>query len=184
MSLTERFIETTAEVRDQATAYVARAAEAARHRVDRAAGQVAAARTPVEVMTEASLKLNNLSHQHLSRLLARQGSMLAGALVESEQRLQRLARAGSLQQALASQAADLIDLPQRIARNTRETWAIVADTGREAAQLAASTYAELLRQTPARKTRTRAPRTAGSRRPKTARKTAAGARAKKGSRAA
>ena len=134
-------------------------------------------------MTAASLKLNNLSHQHVSRLLARQGAMLTSALSEGEQRLQRLARAGSLQQALSSQAEDLNGLPQRVAHNARETWEIVAAAGREAAQLAAATYAELVRQAPAPKSRAKARKAAGSRRPKSARKPAPGARARKASRA-
>jgi phasin family protein len=141
--LTDRLTETTAEVRDQATAYVARAADAARATADRAAERVAAARTPIEVLTDASLRLNDLSHDYMARLLRRQAAMLKATVTDGEKRLQRLARAQSLQQALAGQAEDLNDLPQRLARSARETWEIVADAGRGVSQLASTTLAGL-----------------------------------------
>jgi phasin family protein len=143
MSLTERLVETTAEVRDQATIYAERAAEAARATADLAASRVAAARAPIDVLTEASLKLNSLSHEHIARLVRRQAAMLKAAVGEGEQRLQRLARAASLPQALAGQAEDLTDIPRRIADNMRQTWAILADAGRDVSQLAGTTLGEL-----------------------------------------
>lgn len=168
--LSERLIETTAEVRDQATAYVVRAADVARATADRAAERVAAARTPIEVLTDASLQLNTLSHDYVARLLRRQAVMLRATVTEGEKRLQRLARAQSLQQVLASQSEDLNDLPQRLARNARDTWEIVADAGRGVSQLASSTLAELVQ--PAR-TPKQTRRAAGARRAKAARKPAA-----------
>jgi phasin family protein len=177
--LSDRLIDTTAEVRDQATAYVSRAADAARATADRAAERVAAARTPIEVLTDASLQLNTLSHDYVARLLRRQSTMLKGTVTEGEKRLQRLARAGSLQEALASQAEDLNDLPQRLARNARETWAIVADAGRGVSQLASTTLVELTRPAAAPKARKKAT----ARRAQSARKPA-GARRKKAARAA
>ena len=176
--LSDRLIDTTAEVRDQATAYVSRAADAARATADRAAERVAAARTPIEVLTGASLQFNTLSHDYVARLLRRQSTMLKGTVTEGEKRLQRLARAGSLQEALASQAEDLNDLPQRLARNARETWAIVADAGRGVSQLASTTLVELTRPAAAPKARK-----ATARRAKSARKPA-GARRTKAARAA
>lgn len=168
MSLSERLIESTVDVRGQAAAYAARAAEYARAGADRAASQVAAARGPVELLTEASLKLNTLSHQYLSRLLARQGTMVKGTLEEGEKRLQRLARATSLQQAIAAQAADLGEIPTRIADNVRETWEIVAEAGREVAALASATYGGLAQTSP--RTRSVAARPARKGRAKTASK--------------
>jgi phasin family protein len=141
--LSERFLESTAEVRDQASAYVNRAADAARATADLAAGSIAAARTPIEVLTGASLQFNSLSHDYLARLLRRQAAMLNSTVSEGERRLQRLARAQSLQEALASQAEDLNDLPQRLARKARETWDIVADAGRGVAELGSYTLAGL-----------------------------------------
>jgi phasin family protein len=175
MSLSERVIESTVDVREQAAAYAARAAEFARAGADRAATQVAAARGPVDLLTEASLKLNTLYHQYMSRLLARQGAMLKGTLVEGEKRLQRLARATSLQQAVVGQVEDMNQIPARIADNVRETWQIVAEAGREVAQLASYTYGELTQAAPRpRSTATPPPRKA---RAKGGRKTASRRRA-------
>jgi phasin family protein len=165
MSLSDRISASTLETLGQASALAARAAEFARAGADRAAGQVAAAQAPVEVLTEASLKLNTLSHQYLSRLLARQGAMLKGTLAEGEQRLQRLAAAGSLQQAIAAQAEDLDQIRSKVAHNARETWQIVAEAGREVAALATTTYARLVQAAPTA-TR-RAPRPSGPARART-----------------
>ena len=131
-------------------------------------------RTPIEVLTDASLQLNTLSHDYLARLLRRQASMLKATVTEGEKRLQRLARAKTLQQAMAGQAEDLNDLPQRLARNARETWEIVADAGRGVSQLASTTLAELAR--PARTPKAR--KSTRARPAKAARKSAAARRAK------
>ncbi len=172
MNLSDRFIETTTDLRQQATAYVARAAQAARASADLAADRVAAANSPLEVLTEATLKLNRLSHDHVARLLTRQATLLRDTLTEGEKRLQRLATAKSLQQAVAGQAEDLNDLGPRIARNARETWAIVADAGRGVSQLAVSTYAELAQAVPAPKRRkpVAAKRTQADRKPASSRR--------------
>lgn len=143
MSLSERVFESTGDIREQAGAYAARAAVLARAGAATAAGRMAAARAPVDLLTEASQKLNTLTYECLSKLLARQGAVLKGTLVEGERRLQRLAGATSLQQALAAQALDLGRIPDSVARNVRETWVILADTGREVSRLATTTYAGL-----------------------------------------
>lgn len=171
-----RLIETAAEVRGQANAFVSRAADAARATADRAAERVAAARTPIDALTDASLQLNTLSHDYVARLLRRQAATLKGTVAEGEKRLQRLARARTLQQAMAGQAEDLNDLPRRLARNARETWDIVADAGRGVSQLASTTLAGLARTPAPRKAR----KPAGVGRARTARKPAAARRAKAG----
>jgi len=180
MNFSERLIETTSEVREQATAYAARAAEAARATADLAADRVAAARTPVEVLTDATLKLNRLSHDHIARLLTRQSALLKRTLTDGERRLQRLARSESLQQALAGQTEELNEIPQRVARNARETWDIVADAGRSVSQLATATYAELVKAAPARKTR----KSTAGKRAKAVRKPATATRRSKAAKAA
>ncbi len=143
MNLSDRVFESTGDVREQAGAYVARAAVLTRAGAAAAAGQMAAARAPVDLLTEASQKLNTLTYECLSKLLARQGTMLKGTLLEGERRLQRLAGATSLQQGLAAQVEDLGRIPDSVARNVRETWGILADTGREVSRLATTTYAGL-----------------------------------------
>jgi phasin family protein len=143
MILSERLLDATTEMRDQATAYVARAADAARATADVAASRMAAARTPLEVLTEASLKLNALSHEHVARMLRLQAAMLKGTVAEGEKRLQRLARAESLRHALAAQTEDLNAIPRRVAQNARESWQIVAEAGRSVSELASATFAGL-----------------------------------------
>ena len=151
MMLSERVLESTAEVREQANVYAARAADFARAGADRAADQVAMAYGPVDQLTEASLKFSQLSHQCVTRLLRRQGAMVKGALHEGEKRLHRLARASTLQQAVAGQVEDLNEIPARVGRNLRETWDIVAEAGRDVTALAAATYAGLVAPPPAPK---------------------------------
>ncbi len=180
MNISERLSETTAGLRDQATAYASRVGDAARATVDLAADRVASARTPLEVLTGATLELNRLSHDYMAQLLTRQATLLQGTLAEGEKRLQRLARAGSIQQAVAGQAEDLNDISARVARNARETWTLVADAGRGVSRLAVATYAELAQPAPAARSR----KPAATRRAKAGRKSTVATRTKKRAKAA
>jgi phasin family protein len=163
MSIAETVFGNTTDAGERIAAQAARAAGFARAGADRAAGRVAAVYGPVDLITEASLKLSALSHQYTSRLLSRQGAMLKGGLEEVERRLQRLARAGSLRQAVAGQVEDWHGLHARLFGNVRETWAIVAEAGRDVTRLATATYAGLLQASPRPRASARPPRKAPTR---------------------
>jgi Phasin protein len=158
MTIQERLIEMTAGVRDQAGAYAARATQAARIGVDRAADTVLAAKTPVERLADAGLRLNKLSSQYVEQFVSQQANATQDLLADGAQRLRVLAKAHSLRDAWSDQV-ELFDLTRaRATQSMQRTLEIVSDAGRNVSELAVETYAELLRvpvkarKSPARKT--------------------------------
>jgi phasin family protein len=148
----ERIVEMTAGVREQAGAYASRAADVARERAEKAAAQVEAVRTPVETLTDTGLKLNSVAHHYVAQLLHLQASMVKGALKMGAQRLRTLSKADSLQQAYQSQAIDLAAARERAVGGARDTWEIVAESGREVSGLLNQAYAQLAHPVRARRT--------------------------------
>ncbi len=145
MNLQERLFEMTANVRDQAGAYAARATHAARDSADRAADKVLAARTPVERLADASLRLNKLSAHCVEQLVSQQAATAQELLADGAQRLRVLAKARSLRDAWSDQV-ELFDTTRaRTTQNLQRTLAIVSDAGRNVSELAVETYADLLR---------------------------------------
>jgi hypothetical protein len=145
MTIQARLIEMTAGVRDQAGAYAARATHAARDGVDRAADTVLAAKTPVERLADAGLRLNKLSAQYVEQLVSHQATAAQDLLVDGAQRLRVLAKARSLRDAWSDQV-ELFDVTRaRTTQSLQRTLEIVSDAGRNVAGLAVETYAELLR---------------------------------------
>ena len=145
MTIQERLIEMTAGVRDQAGAIAARASHAARGGVDRAADTVLAAKTPVERLAEAGLRLNKLSAQYVDQLVSHQASAAQDLLADGAQRLRVLAKARSLRDAWSDQV-ELFDVTRaRTTQSLQRTLEIVGDAGRNVSELAVETYAGLLR---------------------------------------
>ena len=145
MTIQERLIEMTASVRDQAGAYAARASHAARDGVDRAADTVLAAKTPVERLADAGLRLNKLSAQYVEQLVSHQSAAAQDLLADGAQRLRVLAKARSLRDAWSDQV-ELFDVTRaRTTQSLQRTLEIVGDAGRNVSELAVETYAELLR---------------------------------------
>jgi hypothetical protein len=178
MNIPERIVEMTLEVRDQASAMANRAAEAARDSAIKAAEQVEAARMPVETLADAGLKLNNLAHGYVKRLLSYQAGMMTGALHMGAKRLRTLSKADSLQDAIEGQAIDLAAARERVVDSAKETMEIVAESGREVSGLLTEAYAHLLRPPRAKRAvrkpvaKARARRAAPKRAPAKARKAA------------
>lgn len=149
MKLQERLLEMTAGVRDQADAYASRAAHTARQSIDRAADRVLAAKTPVEQLAAASLRLNTLSSGCVQQLVSQQASVASDLLADGAQRLRVLAKATSLRDAWTDQV-ELFDATRaRTAAHLQRTLSIVGEAGRNASELAVETYAGLVR-TPAK----------------------------------
>ena len=145
MNIQERLFELTANVRDQAGAYAARATHAARDGADRAADTVLAARTPVERLADAGIRLNKLSADCVEQLVTQQASTAQELLADGAQRLRVLAKARSLRDAWSDQV-ELFDVTRaRTTQSLQRTLAIVSDAGRNVSELAVETYADLLR---------------------------------------
>jgi phasin family protein len=163
MKISERILESTAQVRDQAAAYVNQTMQGARDGVQRAAVRLESAGTPVDVLTNAARRMNDLSHSYFERLLEQNTATMKAALNGSAQRLRQLAAARDVSGAYRDQVDALRGTRERVARDAKATWEIVTDTGREMSELAIETYAQL-RGAPRRKAagasrRTRARRT-------------------------
>lgn len=158
MSISERLFEVTAGMREQANAYVAKAtamaeqaADTARDSVAEAARKVEQVNTPVETLAAAGYKFNSLSHQAAERLLEQQFSFVKGFVDEGAERLRMLAKAADLQSAMNQQMAYFDATRERLTRDARGTYAILSDAGREARELATSTYSQLMSQPSRRK---------------------------------
>ena len=169
MTIQARLIEMTAGVRDQAGAYAARATHAARDGVDRAADTVLAAKTPVERLADAGLRLNKLSAQYVEQLVSHQATATQDLLADGAQRLRVLAKARSLRDAWSDQV-ELFDVTRaRTTQSLQRTLEIVSNAGRNVSELAVETYAELLRA-PAPKHKAAARKAAAPKASKTVRK--------------
>ncbi len=145
MNLTERLYEMTSDVRDQAGAYAARAADVARDSVDRAANRVVAVKTPVEKLADAGQELNNLAHAYFGRAVALQARVVQTGLDEAAKRLRLLAKADSLKHAYGAQVEATTGTRERVMHDASEALEIVVDAGRGGSELALRTYADMLR---------------------------------------
>lgn len=135
MTIQARLIEMTAGVRHHAGAYVARATHAARDGVDRAADSVLAAKTPVERLADAGLRLNKLSAQYVEQIVNHQATAAQDLLADGAQRLRVLAKARSLRDAWSDQV-ELFDVTRaRTTRSLQHALEIVSDAGRNVSEL-------------------------------------------------
>jgi phasin family protein len=154
MKLTELLFEVTADVRDQANAYAERAVEAAREGVTMAATQVEKVESPIDVVAKAGLQLNTMSHEYVERMLEQNVDTLKGALNDGVRRLHLIANAGSFGELYARQVKFNAVSGDRMTRDAKATWEIVTDAGRKVSDLALTTYAQLVRETPVKARRT------------------------------
>ena len=169
MKLTERLVEMTSDVREQASTYVERTAATARNTVQVAAERVESAAVPIENLSAAASRLNTLAYQYTGDLLAHQANVLTGALHDGAVRLRLLNKADSLQHAYQAQIKYFDVTRDRLARDARTALQIVGGAGAAVRTLAKDTYAHWLKK-PASAKRT----TTQARRP--GRKTAGRAR--------
>jgi hypothetical protein len=144
MNLTERFFEATAEVRDQANAYAERAVDAARDGVKRAADQVGAVETPIETLAKASHELNAITHRYFERMIEQNVDTLKGALDDGARRMRLVAKADGITGLYSDQVKFADVTTDRLTRDAKATWTILADAGQEISEVALSTYAKLM----------------------------------------
>jgi phasin family protein len=148
MNISERILEATAEVRDQASAYAERAVDAARESVERVAERVEKVENPIDVVAKAGLKLNDLSHQYVGKMFAQNIDTLKGAMNDGVRRLHLVAKADGVRDLYASQAKFNAVTSDRVRRDAKATWEIISKAGREVSDLALTTYAQLVREVP------------------------------------
>ena len=146
MKLTERFVEMTSNVRDQASAYVESTAATARNTVQMAAERVESAAAPIENLSAAASRLNTLAYQYTSEMLAHQANVLTGALHDGAERLRLLNKADSLQHAYNAQIKYFDVTRDRLARDVKTTLRIVGGAGTAVQSLAKDTYAHWLKK--------------------------------------
>ena len=129
---------------ESAQGYAGRALRAARRGAKQAAERLEGAEPRIATLTQAGLRLTELSCQCIEKLMRQSVASAHGALADGAQRLRMTAQAQSLRELYAEQRAALPASRERLARELEATWRIVASTGREVAELAQSTGRELL----------------------------------------
>ena len=97
-------------------------------------------------------------------------TVVKGALHDGAQRLRLLSNSGSLQNAYAQQIQYFDITRERVVRDAKQTWEILADASRDVTQLAMQRYAALVKGVDATKSATKRPAKATSK--KRARKAA------------
>ncbi len=143
MNLTERFFEMTADVRDQASTYAERTAEAARSTVEKAAERVESAAGPIDNLSSAATRFNKLAHQYADDMLSHQANILTGALQDGAERLRLLNKSTSLKSAYGAQIKYFGVTRDRLARDAKVAMSIVSKTGTALRSLARDTLVGL-----------------------------------------
>lgn len=143
MTIAERILENRPRAAGQLLALAGRAAAAARRRAARAAAAADAAREPLATLAGALRELNGLSARYAGRMLEQNASTAQAALADGARRLRQLARAPDLVSAWQEQQQSLPALRNRLVTELQATMSIVADGGRELADLARDTYGQL-----------------------------------------
>lgn len=169
MSIPDRMTRTAVRLlRHGIEDYAGRALRLAQRGADRTALGIETAEPRLAALTDASLRMTEVSCRCVDRLVKAGIVGARGALADGTDRLRMAARAGSLADLYDTQRATLPASRRRIAKEIEAAWKIVASTGRELAEIAQSTGRELL----------------GEARPKTAPRRRGRASARKSGRAA
>jgi hypothetical protein len=93
------------------------------------AGLIARTKGPVNAIADAGLKLNNLSHDSIEKLLKHQASALEDIIDGSAHRLEKAARARTVRTLLEGQISTLPKTRDHAVKNAKKTAALVRDTG-------------------------------------------------------
>lgn len=144
MAIIEQLNRAGQKAQKRVVGYAEFAVDSVRGTAQKAAKRVAAVRTPVKTLAEATGRLNDLSHRYVEQLVRQQVQTLEGILTDGAERLERVARADNLKTLVADQAELLSASRERLKRDLKATWAIAASTGREIGAVAVETYAQLI----------------------------------------
>jgi phasin family protein len=133
------------------------------------AGLISRTKRPVHVVTDTSLKINNLTHKSIEKLVKQQARMLDDLIDGSVQRLEMASRAKTVKTLVDGQISTLPKSRDHAVSNARKTVALVRDTGESFGDLFKDVVVDISSARPGRKP---ARKKAASRKP-AARKTAA-----------
>lgn len=146
MSVSGQIAWTAAQLlRRSAQSYAGHALRLVRREAERTAGRLEAAGPPITALTEAGLRLTELSCRCVNQLVRQGLASAQGALTDGAERLRATARAESVGALYSEQRASLPASRARIAKELQATWKIMASTGRELVEIAASARKELAR---------------------------------------
>ncbi|MFU8896881.1 MAG: phasin family protein [Gammaproteobacteria bacterium] len=93
------------------------------------ANLISKAKTPVNVFADTSLKLNNLSHKSIEKLLKQQVAILRDIIDGGVRRLEMASRAQSVRTLVDRQVSTLPKTRDHAMQNARKTVSIVRSTG-------------------------------------------------------
>ncbi len=145
MSIPEQIVLSAARLlQGRAQGYAGRALRVARREAGRTAERLENAGPRLTALTEAGLRLTELSCRCVDRLVRQSLASAQGALADGAERLRMTARARSIGALYAEQWDALPASRARIAKELGATWKIVASTGKELVQIAQSARDELV----------------------------------------
>jgi phasin family protein len=93
------------------------------------AGLLTKSKGPVHAIADTGLRINNLSHKSIEKLLKQQVAALEDIIDGSARRLEMAARAKSVKTLVEGQVSTLPQSRDHALKNARKTVAIVRDTG-------------------------------------------------------
>ncbi len=144
MSIPEQIALTAARLlQERAQRYAGRALRVARREAGRTAERLEHAGPRLTALTEAGLRLTELSCRCVDQLVRQSLASAHGALEDGAERLRMTARARNIGALYAEQRDALPASRARIAKELQATWKIVASTGRELVEIAQSAREEL-----------------------------------------
>lgn len=144
MSLAGQFAMTAARLLQyRAGTYASWALRLAQSGADQAADRVEAAAPRVATLTEAGLRLSEITYHCVDQLMRQGVESARGALADSTERLRMTARARSVFDLYAAQRAALPATRRRVVREVEATWSILRSASRDVFELARSTRSEL-----------------------------------------
>jgi hypothetical protein len=117
----------------------------------KSAKRIRALQEPVRVATDSGVKLGNLSHDALLKLLALQLDVVTGALADAASQLERLSQTDNVRDLLRAQVDELRATRERIVADVNRAIAIAKDAGRGVKAVATDSYARVTKPAPARK---------------------------------
>ena len=93
------------------------------------AGLISKTKKPVHAIADTGMKLNNLSHQTIEKLLKQQVAMLDDMIDGGAQRLETAARARTVRTLIDGQVAALPKTRDHAVKNAKKTVALARETG-------------------------------------------------------
>ncbi len=145
MSIPEQIALTAARLlQGRAQGYAGRALRRAQREAGRTAERLEHAAPRLTALTEAGLRLTELSCRCVDQLVRQSLASAHGALEDGAERLRMTARARSVSALYAEQLDALPASRARIAKELQATWKIVASTSRELVEIAQSAREELV----------------------------------------